>query len=62
MGQPLKFSQASYVVDRPRDCDAVGGALRNAYGRQELPNDMQALLDSLDGIEQSHDLASHHRR
>lgn len=52
MGQSAKFSQASYVVDRPRDCDAVGGALRNAYGRTDLPDDMQSLLDSLNGIDQ----------
>jgi hypothetical protein len=39
------------VVKMPRREDAVGGALRGAYGRERnLPDDMQALLDQLDGI------------
>ena len=54
MGQPLKFSQASYVVDRPRDCDAVGLSLRHVFEVQPPSNDFAELLRRLDRITLPH--------
>ncbi len=56
MGNPPTYSRRDkppqrIVVKMPRREDAVGGALRGAYARdRSLPDDMQALLDQLEGI------------
>lgn len=40
-----------YVVRAPRPTDAIQGALKSAYGRDErLPGDISHLLDRLDRI------------
>ena len=49
MGQQMPASDTSYVVSRPRASDAIGCALRNAYGEPALPDDMAELLARLNG-------------
>ncbi|MBJ6120659.1 hypothetical protein [Sphingomonas mollis] len=41
-------------VRRPRDYDAIGGALRNAYTAADLPADMIELLRRMDGPASRH--------
>jgi len=46
-------SRRSIVVERPRAGDAIGGALRSAFGPDcGLPADMRQLLRQLDGAAQ----------
>jgi len=42
-------TRRSFVVERPRASDAIGGALRDAFaGECGLPTDMQLLLQKID--------------
>lgn len=50
MAQLVPQCATPYVVDRPRAADAIGCALRDAYGRQPLPDDLSALLCALNGV------------
>ena len=49
MAHVASQSATPYVVARPRASDAIGCALRDVYVRQPLPEDMAALLRSLNG-------------
>ncbi len=42
-------TNAPYLVASPRSGDAVGEALRTAYGDHRLPEDMLVLLAKLNG-------------
>jgi hypothetical protein len=48
--EPKKSAAANaFVVDRPRPCDAIGEALRDAFsGEFGLPEDMMARLRQID--------------
>lgn len=41
-------SETLYVVRQPHASDAIGSALRSAYGRDSLPDDMLRLIRQLD--------------
>ena len=51
MTRPSTPSPIATVVPRPRAADAIGAALRDAFGREpRLPDDMMVLLARLNGV------------
>jgi hypothetical protein len=53
MVQPVPQRATPYVVASPRATDAIGCALRGAYVRQPLPDDMLMLVNALNGRSQA---------
>ncbi len=39
---------SAFIVHRPRESDAIGAALRDAFSKDGIPEDMQALLRRID--------------